>query len=202
MRSRNQLNRRVAAGSPSVVGSKRLVPKRCVRQPTSDANQTDGTDQLLSSPPRKAGPRVGSAGSAAPCSNQLQTLIARFRGHDGKSSPDQTPNVKFKPLAVIAMKVVHPGKPGQAVDWKTYSEGRVIARMNVHKNARLTRAGRPLLVEGVEKGWPMASAAAAARISRRRGYHWLARYRTGGGADLADRSSAPQRRHHRLRPSG
>jgi transposase InsO family protein len=70
--------------------------------------------------------------------------------------------------------------------------------MNVHNNARLTPAGRGLLVRRVEEqGWPVAAAAEAAGLSERQGYRWLARYRSGGGAALADRSSAPHRCWHR-----
>ena len=70
--------------------------------------------------------------------------------------------------------------------------------MNVHKNARLTPAGRLLLVQRVEEqGWPVAAAASAAGVSERQGYCWLARYRGGGMAALADRSSAPHRCRHR-----
>ena len=53
--------------------------------------------------------------------------------------------------------------------------------MNIHKNARLTRQGRSLLVRRVDElGWQMAEAANAAGISQRQGYRWLA---------------LPQRRH-------
>jgi transposase InsO family protein len=70
--------------------------------------------------------------------------------------------------------------------------------MNVHKNARLTPAGRLLLVQRVEEqGWPVAAAAGAAGVSERQGYRWLARYRGGGVAALADRSSAPHCCRHR-----
>ena len=66
--------------------------------------------------------------------------------------------------------------------------------MKVHKNARLTPQGRHLLVRRItEEGWRIADAATAAGISERQSYRWLARYRSGGTAALADRSSAPQR---------
>jgi transposase len=66
-------------------------------------------------------------------------------------------------------------------------------RMNIHKNARLTAQGRHLLVRRVEElGWRMVEAVKAAGISQRQGYRWLARYRSGGSAELGDRSSAPQ----------
>src|SRR6266446_1078233 len=71
--------------------------------------------------------------------------------------------------------------------------------MNVHKNARLTPQGRLLLVRRVtEEGWRIADAAHAAGISERRSYRWLARFRSGGAAALADRSSAPQHCKHRI----
>ena len=64
--------------------------------------------------------------------------------------------------------------------------------MNVHKNARLTVHGRVLLVRRVmEEGWTVASASDAAGCTERTGFKWLARYRTGGEAALADRHSAP-----------
>jgi transposase len=63
--------------------------------------------------------------------------------------------------------------------------------MNVHKNARLTPQGRVLLVRRItEEGWRIVDAANAAGISVRQSYRWLARYRSGGAAALADRSSA------------
>jgi transposase InsO family protein len=71
--------------------------------------------------------------------------------------------------------------------------------MNVHKNARLTRQGRVLLVRRItEEGWRIADAANAAGISVRQSYRWLARHRSGGAAALADRSSAPQHCRHRI----
>src|SRR6516162_4878193 len=100
-------------------------------------------------------------------------------------------------LAVIAMKVVHPGKRGQAVGWNTHGSDRRISRMNIHKNARLTPQGRVLLVRRItEEGWRIVDAASAAGISVRQSYRWLARYRSGGEAALADRSSAPHQCQH------
>jgi transposase InsO family protein len=70
--------------------------------------------------------------------------------------------------------------------------------MNIQKNARLTPQGRLLLVQRIEGGgWGISAAALAAGISQRQSYRWLARYRSGGAAALADRSSAPQRCKHR-----
>jgi len=65
--------------------------------------------------------------------------------------------------------------------------------MNVHKNARLTEAGRALLVQRIKSGWPTRMAAEAAGVSRRTAYKWLARDRRGGERRLRDRSSAPRR---------
>jgi transposase InsO family protein len=97
------------------------------------------------------------------------------------------------------MKVVHPGKPGQAVGCKTVSAEREITRMNLHKNARLTPQGRRLLVQRVtEHGWTVGAAAGAAGLSERQAYRWLARYRAGGAAALVDRSSAPKRCPHEV----
>ena len=71
--------------------------------------------------------------------------------------------------------------------------------MNVHKNARLTPQGRDLLVRRItEEGWRIVDAANAAGISERQSYRWLARYRSGGAAALADRSSAPHQCKHRI----
>jgi transposase InsO family protein len=69
--------------------------------------------------------------------------------------------------------------------------------MNMHKNARLTPQGRALLVKRVrEEGWRVVDAAAAAGLSERQAYRWLARHRAGGEPALADRSSAPARCPH------
>lgn len=66
--------------------------------------------------------------------------------------------------------------------------------MNSHKHARLTRAGRALLVNRVlEEGWTVAAAAQAAGVSRRTTYKWLERFKTEGPAGLLDRNSRPHR---------
>ena len=65
--------------------------------------------------------------------------------------------------------------------------------MNVHKNARLTPAGRALLADRVERGWAVKAAAQAAGVSRRTAHKWLARHRLGGERRHHDRSSAPRR---------
>ena len=97
------------------------------------------------------------------------------------------------------MKVVHPGRPGQAVGCDTVSVDREIARMNMHENARLTPQGQLLLVQRVtDQGWTVGSAAGAAGLSERQAYRWLARYRAGGTAALSDRSSAPKHCRHEV----
>jgi len=64
-----------------------------------------------------------------------------------------------------------------------------------HSNARLTVAGRFLLIERVAvDGWSVAQAAAAQGISRSTAYKWWRRWRGEGPQGLVDRSSAPHRR--------
>jgi transposase InsO family protein len=66
--------------------------------------------------------------------------------------------------------------------------------MNSHKHARLTPKGRALLVSRVlNEGWTVAAASAAAGVSKRTGFKWLARFKSEGEAGLLDRSSRPQR---------
>jgi transposase InsO family protein len=66
--------------------------------------------------------------------------------------------------------------------------------MNSHKHARLTPAGRALLVNRVmEQGWTMTAAAEAVGVSCRTGYKWLARFKAEGVEGLMDRSSRPRR---------
>jgi len=68
--------------------------------------------------------------------------------------------------------------------------------MNVHHNARLTPRGREVMVDRIERGWPVARAAEAAGVSARTAYRWLGRRRRG--ESLADHSSAPLRCPHRI----
>ena len=64
----------------------------------------------------------------------------------------------------------------------------------MRENARMTVRGRVLLVKRIaEGGWRVATAASAADVSVRTAYKWLARFRSGGEAMLADRRSAPRR---------
>lgn len=66
--------------------------------------------------------------------------------------------------------------------------------MNVHSSARITRAGRALLVQRVtEEQWSVAEAAKAAGVSPRTVYKWLARFEAEGLQGLLDRSSRPKR---------
>ena len=64
----------------------------------------------------------------------------------------------------------------------------------VHANARLTPAGRWVLVSRiVVDGWPVATAAESMGVSRETAYRWVRRYRAEGRAGLVDRSSRPRR---------
>jgi transposase InsO family protein len=75
------------------------------------------------------------------------------------------------------------------------------ARMNLHSLARTCPASRALLIKRItDEHWPIAEAAAAAGISTRTAYKWLARFRSSGRAGLRDRSSRP-RRMPRVTPS-
>lgn len=70
-----------------------------------------------------------------------------------------------------------------------------------HGKAKLTPAGRLLLVERIEQdGWPAAHAAAMAGVSRATAYKWLARWRSEGIAGLRDRSSRPHSMPTRTSP--
>ena len=71
--------------------------------------------------------------------------------------------------------------------------------MNVHENARLTPRGRVLMIERIEKGLPVRRAAVDAGVSERTAHRWLRRWRSGD-RKLGDRSSAPRRCPHRVRP--
>lgn len=70
--------------------------------------------------------------------------------------------------------------------------------MQLHANARTCPNSRRLLVDRVlVEGWSVATAAAAAGVSDRTAFRWLARWRAEGPAGLFDRSSAPKRIPHR-----
>jgi transposase-like protein len=62
----------------------------------------------------------------------------------------------------------------------------------VHPRAKLTVAGRRLLVERVlEEGWPVVRAAEAQGVSAATAYKWVRRWRAEGPAGLADRGCRP-----------
>jgi len=66
--------------------------------------------------------------------------------------------------------------------------------MDYHKNARLvvhSREQMALLV--IKQGWTLKAAAAAFHVSPKTAAKWVRRYRQGGRAALADRSSRPLR---------
>ena len=66
--------------------------------------------------------------------------------------------------------------------------------MNTHKNARLTPAGRALLVERIRQApGHIADIATGAGVSVRTARKWLGRYAHAGAAGLVDRSSRPHR---------
>ena len=65
--------------------------------------------------------------------------------------------------------------------------------MNIHKNARLTPAGRERIVRQIESGQTPEAAARAAGVCPRTARKWVGRYRREGLAGLADRSSRPHR---------
>ena len=74
--------------------------------------------------------------------------------------------------------------------------------MNSHKHARLTPAGRALLVQRVlRQGWRLSAAAEAAGISRRSAWKWLKRFEAEGVAGLADRSARPRSSPRALAPA-
>jgi transposase InsO family protein len=73
--------------------------------------------------------------------------------------------------------------------------------MNVHKNARLTPAGRALLARRVSQGWTAQAAAQAAGVSLRTARKWIDRHRQGGERRHHDRSSAPRRCPRRVADS-
>lgn len=73
--------------------------------------------------------------------------------------------------------------------------------MTVHRSVRTTPWSRGQLIARVlREGWTVKRAAQAYGISPRTAYKWLARYRAGGEAGLADRPSVPRRMPHRTRP--
>ena len=70
--------------------------------------------------------------------------------------------------------------------------------MKLHAIARTCPRSRRLLVDRLEGGCSLRSAAEAAGVSERTAAKWLGRWRAEGEAGLLDRSSAPRRRPTRL----
>ena len=69
--------------------------------------------------------------------------------------------------------------------------------MHTHANARLTQKGRlRLIFQHLNDHRPLAELAAEAGISLPCAYKWLARYRSGGPAALADRRSVRRQQMH------
>ena len=74
--------------------------------------------------------------------------------------------------------------------------------MRLHRNAKTTPHMRALLVRRIRRQrWSPSAAAAAAGISVRSKYKWLARYREGGRAALQDRPSTPHGQPRRTKPA-
>lgn len=70
-----------------------------------------------------------------------------------------------------------------------------------HGRAKLTPAGRFLLVDRIERqGCAACHAAAMASVSRATAYKWLARWRAEGVAGPVDRSSRPYHSPRRTSP--
>jgi transposase InsO family protein len=65
--------------------------------------------------------------------------------------------------------------------------------VTLHSNARTCPRSRRLLADRVlVEGWSLAAAAAAAGVSERTAWKWVARFRREGEVGLEDRSSAPR----------
>jgi transposase InsO family protein len=74
--------------------------------------------------------------------------------------------------------------------------------MEVHAKAPLSPIGRRLVVDRVrEQGWSVTAAAAAAGVSERTVYRWLARFRVDGQAGLVDRRPVARRLPHKTAPA-
>src|SRR5262249_54875245 len=58
-----------------------------------------------------------------------------------------------------------------------------------------------LIVARLADGWAMSEVCAAAGVSRKTGYKWLARYEAGGPEALRDQSRAPQHHPNALAPA-
>ena len=73
--------------------------------------------------------------------------------------------------------------------------------MELHKNARTCPASRMLLIQRIQAGIPVSSAAEAAGVSRRTASKWKGRYQEDGSAALEDRSSRPHRCPRQTHPA-
>jgi transposase len=69
-----------------------------------------------------------------------------------------------------------------------------------HANARLTPAGRKLIVQRAQAGWKRAHIASAMGVSRKCVSTWITRFAAEGDAGLQDRSSRPHRSPSRTSP--
>jgi len=67
-----------------------------------------------------------------------------------------------------------------------------------HANARLTFAGRSLLIQRIQQGWTQAEVAEAQGVSRATVAKWWRRFKAEGPAGLRDRSSRPKQTPHAL----
>ena len=67
----------------------------------------------------------------------------------------------------------------------------------MHANAKLTPAGRRLLVERIAQGRPAAHVAAEMGVARQTAWRWWRRWLAEGEAGLRDRSCRPRRSPHR-----
>ncbi|MFM8524837.1 MAG: leucine zipper domain-containing protein, partial [Cyanobacteriota bacterium] len=73
--------------------------------------------------------------------------------------------------------------------------------MHSHPNARLTLISRERLIRRhLDEHQPLKALAAEAGISLRTAYKWLARFRSGGPACLADRRSVRRTQRRTLDP--
>lgn len=73
--------------------------------------------------------------------------------------------------------------------------------MNIHANARLTPAGRRVMVLRIlEEGWSIEDAAEAAGTTTKTATKWRNRYQCEGDSGLLDRSSAPKSIPHKTPP--
>lgn len=72
--------------------------------------------------------------------------------------------------------------------------------MELHKNARTCPASRLLMIQRIQAGMPVTSAAEAAGVNRRTASKWKGRYREAGEAALVDRSSRPHRSPRQTHP--